>query len=152
MIGERARGAILYGCAALLLAGGVTWYAGAAPGAPADDRLTRWREEAGRVLPELAALEASDTVTLAPGADEEVAASVGDGEFVVTVFCVGNGGSQVRVRLGEEGTDSGHGLSCTGDRKPDFFSVTTAGDLRMKVTGNDSGPVVFRYTVLRENG
>jgi hypothetical protein len=70
----------------------------------------------------------------------------------VSVVCVGGPDSRLRVTLGDLGLDSGHGMSCTGDRKPDSFSVSLADDLRMNVSVSDSGPVVFRYTILREIG
>jgi hypothetical protein len=40
-------------------------------------------------------------------------------------------------------------MACTGEPRPDGFSVTTAGQLRMNVSVGAAGPVVFRYTLLR---
>jgi Family of unknown function (DUF6023) len=148
--GAATRGVLLYACAALLLAGGVAWWVHAAPADQADKRVEQWRRDASTLLPDRQAMIQSDTVTLGASADQEVVASPGPGEFEVTVICVGGPDSRARVTLGDLGLDSGHGMRCSGDREPDSFSVSVADDLRMNVSVNNSGPVVFRYTILRE--
>jgi hypothetical protein len=148
-MGERARGGVLYGCAAtLLVAGGIWWFA-AAPRQEADPQIERWKQSAQRLLPDVGAQEHSDTLALASGIDREVTAEIDPGEYSVSVVCVGGAQSQVRVSLGEAGYDSGIGLTCAGDNEPNNFRVSIANPLRMNVSVNNSGPVVFRYSLLR---
>jgi hypothetical protein len=150
--GEQARGAILYGCAAVLLTGGAVWWAVSAPAGTDNSQVEQWRTEARKLLPDSENLYASDSVALEPNIDQQVVEDLGQGEFMVTVVCAGAPDSQLRVSLGDLGADSGHGLRCTGDRSPDVFSVSVVDDLRMNVSVGDAGPVVFRYTVLRQGG
>jgi hypothetical protein len=148
-MGERARGAVLYGCAAALLAAGGAWWFEAAPRQEADPQIERWKQNALRLLPDVEAQNHAGTLALAAGVDREVTAAIGPGEYSVSVVCVGGAASQVRVSLGEAGYDSGLGLTCTGDNEPDKFRVTVANPLRMNVAVNNAGPVVFRYSLLR---
>ena len=150
MTSDRARGAVLYGTAAALLAGGGVWWALAAPAEDAGDPTDRWRADAERLLPDAANHEDADTVVLPSGAEEELSSQVPCGSYVVGVICVGGPGSTARVALSRDGSDSGLGLSCEGEHPPDTFPVGLAGDLRLHVTVSDgAGPVVFRYTVAR---
>lgn len=148
-MGDRARGVVLYACALVLLAGGAFWWLRAAPHDDADPRLAQWRRSAQDLLPEPDDQEAGDTVALSAGRDHLVLSDVESGEFEVSVVCVGPADSQVRVSLGEVGTDSGHGLSCAGGNTMDSFTVSTSGQLRLHVSVNDAGPVVFRYALVR---
>jgi hypothetical protein len=150
--GELARGAILYGCAAVLLTGGAVWWAVSGPDEADNSQVKQWQAEARKLLPDAENLYASDSVPLEPSVDQQVVEDLGQGEFVVTVVCAGAPDSQVRVTLGDLGADSGHGLRCTGDRSPDVFRVSVVDDLRMNVSVDDAGPVVFRYTVMRQDG
>ena len=148
-MGEAARGAILYGCAAVLLAGGVSWWVAAAPADVTDKRVEQWRDTAQTLLPDADGMLDADTVTLGAGMDQEVVANPGSGEFLVSVVCVGEESSRARVSLGEQGSDSGHGLRCSGKRDPDYFTVSIVDDLRMTVSVGDTSPVVFRYVIVR---
>ncbi|MGX6603635.1 DUF6023 family protein [Micromonosporaceae bacterium Da 78-11] len=147
-MGERARGVVLYACAGLMLAGGGLWWFRAAPRDEVDPQLERWRSSAEQMLPDIDKQESADTLALAAGTQREVLADVGDGSFLVSVICVGGDDSQVRISLGD-GDDSGRGLDCTGDHTPDNFNVGIADQLRMNVSVSATGPVVFRYSVLR---
>jgi len=150
--GERTRGAVLYACAALLLAGGGFWWFRAAPEEKVDSQVVRWRQDALRLLPDVDQQDAADTLALPAGADQQVVADLETGEYLVSVLCVGGANSQVRVSLGEAGTDSGRGLTCDRNAEPDNFTVGAAGELRLYLTVNDAGPVVFRYSMLRQSG
>jgi hypothetical protein len=147
-----ARGVILYACAALVLAVGVAWWVNAAPADGADKQIEQFRQDATALLPDRRAMIESDSVTLGAGTDQEVIASPGPGEYQVSVVCAGGSGSRVRITLGDLGLDSGHGMNCSGDNQPDTFSVSVADDLRMNVSVNAMGPVIFRYGIVRETG
>jgi hypothetical protein len=148
-MGERVRGAVLYACAVALLAAGGVWWFRAAPRQEADPQIERWKQSALRLLPDVDAQEHAGTLALPAGIDREVTAEIDPGEYAVSVVCVGGAESQVRVSLGETGYDSGLGLTCAGDNRPDNFRVTVANPLRMNVSVNNAGPVVFRYSLLR---
>jgi uncharacterized protein DUF6023 len=148
MVGERARGAVLYACAGLVLAGGGVWWVRAAPPVSADPQIKQWQRTAVQLLPDTDGQDSSGTVALAAGADQEVLAEGGEGSFVVSVICVGGADSSLRISLSDT-DDSGHGLDCAGDPAPFQFKVSIPDQLRMNVTVNDSGPVVFRYSLSR---
>lgn len=148
MVGERARGAVLYACAGLMLAGGGVWWVRAAPREVVDPRIERWQSSALRLLPDTDNQDSSGTVALAAGADQDVLAEGGAGSFLVSVICVGGDGSSVRISLSET-DDSGHGLDCAGDPTPFQFKVSIPDQLRINVSVNESGPVVFRYSLAR---
>lgn len=148
---DRARGAVIYAGAAALLGAGAFWWVAAAPTDPRDPQIERYRATALRLLPDVASQTDADTVAMAPGAEREVVAEVGAGEFLVSVVCVGGANSRVRISLGDV-HDSGRGLECSGDVVPDNFTVSAAGALRVNVTVNEAGPVVFRYSALRAAG
>jgi hypothetical protein len=147
---DRARGTVLYAGAAAVLGAGVFWWFAAAPREPRDPQIEEWRATAVRLLPDVASQTDADTLAFAPDTEREVFAEAGFGEFLVSVICVGGESSQVRISLGEVG-DSGRGLQCTGGTGPESFSVSLVGELRMNVSVNDAGPVVFRYSLLRSN-
>ena len=150
-MGERARGAVLYGCAFALVAAGATWWFRAAPRKVTDPQLERWKLSAQHLLPDAEPQEDADTLALAAGVDHQVVATTDPAEYVVSVVCVGGAGSQVRVSLGVAGDDSGVGLSCTDSEPPQTFTVGLADRLRMNVSVSESGPVVFRYTLVRNS-
>ena len=134
MTGDRARGLLIYGFAAVLLAAGSLWWSQR----PVDTRLEQ------RLLPE------SEVLLLPPGADHQVVAAAGGGEYTVWMVCTGGAGSRVRVSMGSAADDSGRGLDCAGE--PAHFTVSVGGRLRMNVRVGDAGPVVFRYAVVRPDG
>jgi hypothetical protein len=133
--------------AALLLAGGFWWFA-AAPADPENPLVSRWQATAVELLPDEAQEAGGGMLTLAAGADQVIESEVGVGGFVVAVVCVGPEGSLLRISLGEPGTDSGRGLRCSSDGAQETFSVSAAGSLNLRVSVNEAGPVVFRYSVM----
>jgi hypothetical protein len=145
---DRARGTVLYAGAAVLLGAGVFWWVAAAPSEPRDARIEQYQATALRLLPDVASQVDAGSVALAAGAERQVLAEVGNGEMLVSVVCVGGESSRVRISLGDIG-DSGHGMECSGDVVPETFEVTAVGELRLNVSVNESGPVVFRYSMLR---
>jgi len=149
VIGERTRGVLLYAFAAVVLAAGGIWWFRAAPQQAVDPQIQQWRQSAERLVPDLDNQDAGETLALAAGAEREVQANVSNGSFRVTVVCVGGGDSSVRISLSDSGADSGHGLDCSGDRRPFGFPVAVAGQLRINVNVGEAGPVVFRYTVFK---
>ncbi|GAA0544831.1 hypothetical protein GCM10010172_28050 [Paractinoplanes ferrugineus] len=151
MTGERARGVVLYLSAAVLLAGGALWWFRTAPNDEIDPRIEQWSQAALRLLPDTDEQETAATLPLGAGVDREVEANLENGSYLVRILCVGGPDSQVRVRLGQEGSDSGRGLSCDRTTEPDSFTVGTAGQLRMTLTVGPAGPVVLRYALQRQN-
>jgi hypothetical protein len=147
---DRARGVVLYACAGLLLTGGAVWWFRAAPQDKTDARIAQWRADAQRLLPDVDEQREASTLALGAGTDREVVADVDTGEYLVSMLCVGGADSQVRVSLSDTGTDSGRGLNCEGGSDPNNFTVGTAGQLRIYVTVGAAGPVVFRYSLLRQ--
>jgi hypothetical protein len=147
-MGERARGFVLYGCASVLLAGGGLWWVRAAPDDGVDPRIEQWSQDAQRLLPDVSEQQTAATMPIAAGADREVVADLETGSYQVNVVCVGGADSRVRIRLGDDGSDSGRGIDCEGGSQLDNFTVGTAGQLRMNVTASPNGPVVFRYSLL----
>ena len=151
MSGERGRGAVLVFLAVLVLLAGGAWWWRAAPEAAADARLLNWRLSTEQLLPDTGEHEVATTLALTEGDGHEEVTEIGDsGEFLISVVCAGEDGSRVRVSLG--GSDSGRGLRCSGPRTPDIFSVGLAEQLHLRVSVEESGPVVFRYTLQRMNG
>lgn len=151
-MGDRARGVVLYGLAALLLAAGVLWWFQTAPRQRVDPRLEQWRSNAQRLLPDLAGQEDAGAVALPAGAQHQVVSNIDGGEYTVWIICVGGTDSQVRVSLGSLADDSGRGLDCAGEHPPHHFSVGVGHRLRMNVSVGEAGPVVFRYAVVRLDG
>ena len=148
MTADRTRGVVIYAvAAALLLAGGFWWFS-AAPAGPENPLLAQWQATAVELLPDEGQEAGGGMVTLEAGADRVIESDVGTGGFVVALVCVGREGSLLRVSLGEPGTDTGRGLRCSSDGAQETFSVSAAGSLNLRVSVNDAGPVVFRYSVL----
>lgn len=138
---------MLYALAALSLMIGVVWWWRAAPHQAVDDRLTRWRLSAEQLLPEVSGQAAVNTMALDAASEHQESVEVERGNFLVSVVCAGDNGSRVRVSLGTG--DSGRGLRCSGSRTPEVFSVGLASELRLTVTVESAGPVVFRYALAR---
>ena len=143
---------LLYGLAAVLLGAGVLWWFQAAPRQHVDPRIEQWQASARRLLPDLAGQEDAAAEELAAGAEHQVVADVGGGEYTVWMVCVGGANSQVRVSLGSPADDSGRGLECAGEDPPHHFNLGVGGRLQMNVSVGDAGPVVFRYAVVRLDG
>lgn len=146
---ERGHDVVLHALATLILVIGVGWWWRAAPHPVVDRRLIDWRQAAEQLLPDVGDHETSNTLALDAGADHEEVVDVDQGEFLISVVCAGGDGSRVRVSLG---TGSGRGLRCTGSRAPETFTVALVGELRLKVTVESAGPVVFRYAMQRSSG
>jgi uncharacterized protein DUF6023 len=145
---DRARGAVLYAGAALLLAAGGAWWLQAKPRQPVDPAVARWMATAERLLPDTPDADAVESVELNVGLDREIDAPVDNGPHRLSVVCVGGSNSVARISLGLV-DDSGRGLRCTGDEPPTSFEVSLAGHLRMNVSVAGSSPVVFRYSVVK---
>ncbi|MBW6432859.1 hypothetical protein KZ829_03770 [Actinoplanes hulinensis] len=150
MSSERGRGVVLHALAALILVIGLVWWWRAAPDGAGDGRLAHWRLTAEQLLPDIGEQEVANTLVLEPGTGYDEIVEVERGDFLVSVVCAGDDGARVRVSLG--GTDSGRGLRCSGARTPDIFSVGLTRQLRMHVSVDASGPVVFRYALQRSSG
>ncbi|MEU8815966.1 DUF6023 family protein [Actinoplanes sp. NPDC048796] len=159
MTSERVRGAVLYSMAAVLLAAGATWWLVAAP----DDTeptspAQQWRQAAERLLPDVGTQEDGATLTLTPGAAQQISTEVPSGQYSVAMVCVGGSGSTVRVSLDSAesgfgdfsgvGGDSGLGMSCEQERSPETFPVQLTDALRMTVTAGQDSEVVFRYSLV----
>lgn len=147
MIGERIRGALLYACTGAVLVAGSLWWVKAAPRDAPGPQIEQWRLTAERLLPDADRQEAADTLALAASVDHEVVANVGTGDHALTVVCVGDQASDVRISLGVN--DSGLRVPCSGENRPVSLKVALAGQLQMNVSVGDAGPVVFRYSVRR---
>jgi hypothetical protein len=145
---ERARGAVLYAGAALLLAAGGVWWVRAEPEPEVDPDVARWSATAERLLPEPPDAEATETVELGVGAERQIDAPIDTGNQRLSVVCVGEADSIVRVSLGLI-DDSGRGLHCTGDQAPTRFEVFLIDNLHMNLAVTGSSPVVFRYSVIK---
>src|SRR4051794_26090816 len=123
-MGERARGVVLYACAVVLLAAGLTWWLRAAPHVDPDPRIALWSQNAKDLLPDVEEQEDARTVALSPDRDHVVLAEVGSGEYTVTVICVAGSDSQVRISLGDASTDSGRGVDCSSSGPRVTFRVS----------------------------
>lgn len=146
---ERGHGAVLHALAALILVVGVGWWWHAAPDPAVDSRLIDWRHTTEQLLPDIGDHELANTLALESEAGHEEVVDVEQGEFLISVVCAGDDGSRVRVSLG---AGSGRGLRCSGSRTPEIFSVALIHELRLKVTVESTGPVIFRYALQRSNG
>jgi hypothetical protein len=146
---ERGHGAVLHALAALILAVGVGWWWHAAPHPAVDSRLVDWRHAVEQLLPDIGDHELANTLALEDEAGHEEVVDVEQGEFLISVVCAGDDGSRVRVSLG---AGSGRGLRCSGSRTPEIFSVALIHELRLRVTVESTGPVIFRYALQRSNG
>jgi hypothetical protein len=147
---DRARGAVIYAGAAAVLGAGAFWWFAAVPHEPRDPEIEQYRQTVQRLLPDVASQVDAGMVSLPAGVEQEVVAEVGMGTFLVSAVCAGGAGSQVRISLGDDG-DSGRGLDCAGEAVPVNFTVSAAGELRIHVSVNESGPIVFRYSLLRSD-
>lgn len=149
MTGERARGAILYATAAVLVAAGATWWVLTAPPEQSNDRVAQWRSAVEEQLPDVDGQADAQTIALPAGAEQTVESFVDTGSYQVSLVCRGGAESFVRVSLSRSGNDSGLGVRCSGELPPDSFEVGLGGVMRMNITVGDESPVVFRYTLRR---
>ncbi|MEU4618498.1 DUF6023 family protein [Actinoplanes sp. NPDC023801] len=146
---ERGHGAVLHALATLILAAGVFWWWRAAPHPDVDTRLVDWRRAAEQLLPDVGDHELANTLALEAEAGHEEVVDVEQGGFLLSVVCAGGDGSRIRVSLGN---GSGRGMRCSGARTPEVFSVSLIDQMRLKVTVESTGPVVFRYALQRSSG
>ncbi|WP_127498649.1 DUF6023 family protein [Actinoplanes solisilvae] len=149
MTGERARGAVLYAAAAALVAGGATWWFLSAPPDRGSDQVKQWQAAVEQALPDTDEQIDAETATLAAGDERPFVTAVDTDEYLVSVVCRGGPDTYVRVSLSESGRDSGQGLRCSDERRPDSFKVGLADELRLYVIVGEPGPVVFRYSLQR---
>ena len=152
MTGERARGVVLYAAAGVLVAGGAAWWFLMAPPDRDDNQFDRWRVAAEQALPDTDEQIDAETTPLAAGDERPYVTAVDTDEYVVSVVCRGGPDTYVRVSLSQTGQDSGLGLRCSDERRPDSFRVALADELRLHVMVGDRGPVVFRYSLQRVPG
>ncbi|HET6480449.1 MAG TPA: DUF6023 family protein [Actinoplanes sp.] len=152
MTGERGRGAVLYATAAVLVAAGATWWFLAAPPDQGTDQVALWRTATEELLPDTDLQVEAATTTMAANEERPYVTSVDTGEYLVSVVCRGGPDSYVRVSLSQTGSDSGLGVRCSEERRPDSFKVALADQLRLHVMVGDRGPVAFRYTLQRATG
>ncbi|WP_433827553.1 DUF6023 family protein [Actinoplanes sp. CA-015351] len=131
----------------MILIAGAAWWWRATPREPVDERLLGWQLVAEQLLPESGDQQMAGTLALADGDGHEEVAEVGSGEFLVSVVCAGDDGSRVRVSLGAD--ETGRGMRCSGSRTPEVFSVGLASELHLRISVEEAGPVVFRYTLQR---
>ena len=148
MTSERARGVVLYAGAALSLVAGGVWWLRAAPAQEIGPDVAGWTATAERLLPEAPEAEATETVELGPGAERQIDAPIDTGNQRLSVVCVGESSTIVRVSLGLI-DDSGRGLHCAGDQRPTQFEVFLVDHLHMNLNVTGSSPVVFRYSIMR---
>jgi hypothetical protein len=142
---------VLHVLTALILVAGGFWWWSAAPRPESDQRLLGWRLTAEQLLPDTGEQEAAETMVLAAGDDYGKVDDLDGGRFLISVVCAGPDGSRVRVSLGDGGEDSGRGLRCSGSRTPEVFSVSVGDELRLRVMVDESGPLIFRYTLQRDD-
>jgi hypothetical protein len=147
--GERARGAVLYATAGLVVAGGGVWWFLSAPPERGNAQINEWRAAVERELPDTRSQADAATAVLGAGQDQSFEASVETGEYRVSLICRGGPETVVRVSLSQYGRDSGLGLQCSDQRPPNTFKVGLGDLVRLNVVVSDDGPVVFRYSVER---
>lgn len=152
MIGEPARGAVLYALTGVLLLGGGLWFLRAAPNTGADPRIAGWRETAEKTLPDLPLQAMAETIVLSGGGfGTERTTPVDGGSYSLSMICAGTG--QVRVRLSSTGNDSGRAVQCGETPEVDRLRVAVADEFFMRVSAeNDEGGAVFRWRLERTRG
>lgn len=147
-MGNRARAAALYGAAGSLLLAGVLWFVRAAPVTGEDPVVAAGRETAERLLPDVSLQSEAETMVLAAGVRTERTTSVRGGSYTLAMLCIGAG--QVRVRLSDQGVDSGRAVPCDeGEPVPVELTVGLADEFFMAVSSETDGPAVFRWRVVR---
>jgi hypothetical protein len=151
VIEDRARGAMLYSLAGLILLAGGVWFVRAAPD-DEDDRIRSWRATAEELVPDVAAQAMADTVVLPGGASTARTTPVDGGSYTLTMICAGTG--SVRVRLSTGGNDSGRAVSCTDAPTPQRLTVALADEFFMMMSSEPDGrgSAVFRWRLERDRG
>jgi Family of unknown function (DUF6023) len=152
VIGERARGTLLYALSIVLLLAGCVWFFRAAPTTGEDPRVASWRRTAAQLLPDLPFQVTADTIVMAGDITTERTTNVGGGSYTLSMICLGDGG-HVRVRLSSVGDDSGRAVACTPNPASVTLSVALAADFFMLVSGETGGATaVFRWRLDRTHG
>ena len=151
MIEDRARGAMLYSLAGLILLAGGLWFVRAAPD-DEDDRIRAWRATAEELVPDVAAQAMAGTVVLSAGASTARTTPVTGGSYALTMICAGTG--RVRVRLNTAGNDSGRAVVCTDTPTPQRLTVALAGEFFMMMSSESErgASAVFRWRLERDRG
>jgi hypothetical protein len=151
VIGERARGAMLYALTGVVLLGGGLWFLRAAPSTGADPRIAGWRATAERLLPDMPLQAMAETIVLNGELGTERTTPVDGGSYSLSMICAGTG--QVRVRLSSTGNDSGRAVQCDDAPVVDRLRVAVADEFFMRVSAeNDEGGAVFRWRLERTRG
>jgi Family of unknown function (DUF6023) len=154
MTSARARGAVLYALAVVLLLGFAVWYVRAAPpgGPSADPRVPGWRAAAGRLLPDLPLQVTAETIVMSGGTTTQRTRPVSGGSYALSMICLGDQGA-VRVRLSASGYDSGRAVPCRESPSSVTLTVGLADEFLMRVNAEtDSSPAVFRWRLDRATG
>ena len=151
MIGERARGVMLYALTGVLLLGGGLWFVRPAPDTSADPRIAGWRETVERLLPDRPSQAMAETIVLNGKVGTERTTPVDGGSYSLSMICAGTG--QVRVQLSSTGNDSGRAVHCGEVPVADRLLVAVADEFFMRVSAeNDDSGAVFRWRLERTRG
>jgi Family of unknown function (DUF6023) len=147
----RLRGAVIYAAAAVLLAAGALWYAGAAPAGPSPSlRLAAWRQAVARALPPVEGLVVGDAFELAAGATRQARAEeMPFAVYRVVMACAGTG--RVRAQLGASGTTV-RLVPCDGRPSPVEVRRGLSGDVILYLTADTTAPAVFGWQLIRPGG
>jgi hypothetical protein len=151
VIGDRARGAVLYALAAVVLVAGGLWFFRAAPRTGVDPRVAQWRATAEQLLPDLPLQTMADTIVLTGDISTERTSPVDGGSYALSMICAGTG--QVRVRLSSGGTDSRLAVRCSDAPTARRLQVLLAGELFLSLSAEEhDGGAVFRWRLERTRG
>lgn len=149
MRGDRARGAVLYGCATTLLVAGAIWWFRAAPREQTDPQIEQWTRSLLSALPDRPEQLAAGTVAMAAGSLQELHPKAPAGRYQMSMACAGSANSALLVRLSQIGSDGDTRVTCDDRPVPVGMNLTVADAMQLNVSVSDDGPVVFRYLVLR---
>ncbi len=154
MIADRARGALLYSLAGVVLLGGGVWFFRAAPGTGLDPRVPEWRETVERLLPDRPLQTMADTIVMSGTVSTERTTAVsGGGSYLVSMVCAGTGQVRVRLSTSGDGRDSGQAVRCADRPVPQQFRVGLAEEFHLTVSGElAEGDAVFRWRLERTPG
>ena len=140
---DRARGAVMYTLAAVLVAAGGVWWVTAAPDTGVDSRLAARRALVEELLPDRFDQVDAGTLVLDVGPDAEAQTGVSPGRHVLDVVCAGQG--QVRVRVGTAGADGGRAVPCADRPSPVTFTVGLGTEFSMVLNAETDGAVIVRW-------